>query len=79
MQTTPATIALPVSDAAKAVGRTPSYLYQEIRAGRLRAYRPPRPTRERPDRVGQYLVLPEDLRDWVRASTTDQPQLSFRL
>ena len=68
MNTNPIPIAFPVSAAAKAVGLTPSYLYQEIRAGRLRAYRPPRPTPDNPARRGDYLVLPDDLREWVRAS-----------
>ena len=68
-------IALPVAQAAKLIGRSPSLLYQEIRQGRLKAYQPergyrPRQSMERPIRPPKYVML-ADLEAWVRGEHDD--------
>jgi hypothetical protein len=55
-------IALSIRDAAMAIGRTPSYLYQEQRAGRIKFCKPNRPNAD-------SLILVEDLKKWVRGET----------
>lgn len=55
----PERIAYSVSDAAKAIGRTPNFLRQEMRAGRLKFYHPAKPTAE-------YMVFADDLKAWLR-------------
>jgi IS30 family transposase len=61
-------IALPVAKAAKLIGRSPSLLYQEIRLGRLKAYRPERayrPNQEQPACPPMYVMV-TDLEAWVK-------------
>ena len=64
-------IALPVEKAAKLIGRSRVLLYQEIQAGRLKAYEPQRgyATNEsrklgRKPRPVKYVLI-EDLKAWV--------------
>lgn len=67
----PERIAFTIAAAAEAIGRTPSYLYQEQRAGRLRFVRPNRPNAD-------YLILVEDLKKWLEGGTVNVPSTNKR-
>jgi hypothetical protein len=57
-------IALPVSKAAKLIGRSRAYLDQVIRAGEIPVYQPP--SRRNSQRRGEKLVCVDDLKAWVK-------------
>lgn len=57
-------IALPVSKAAKLIGRSRSYLDQLIRAREIPVYQPP--SRRNSQRRGEKLVSVDDLKAWLK-------------
>lgn len=63
----PGVISLHVTDAARMTGRSRQRIYEAIKNGKLKAYKPDFGQ----NRYGDMLIMVEDLEAWLRANPVD--------